>query len=115
MKTIKVIELLNKIHNDSPIPYRVKYKGVLYTYDENVKDYNNTNFDFLFAKIFRYEKDATNEELIILESNEEQKEEFHLYTEEELDNMTTKEIEEVLIEQLKILGEQLHESIFKKD
>lgn len=39
MKTIKIIELLNKIANGEDVPEKVKYKNEIYYYEEDEADY----------------------------------------------------------------------------
>lgn len=45
-KTIKVIDLLNKIANGEDVPERVKYCGTQYLYLDHRKDYKNMELDF---------------------------------------------------------------------
>ena len=52
-KTIKVIELLNKIAKGEEVPKRIKYGNMFYTYDESGKDYiteieDNQRYTLLF-------------------------------------------------------------------
>ncbi len=45
-KTIKVIDLLNKIANGEEVPEKVKYCGAEYSYLDHRKDYKNMKLDF---------------------------------------------------------------------
>lgn len=39
MKTIKIIDLLNKIANDKEVPNNIKYENTIYYFDEEEKRY----------------------------------------------------------------------------
>lgn len=43
MKTIKIIDLLNKIANGKEVPKKIKYVNLIWKYDEETKDYINNN------------------------------------------------------------------------
>lgn len=63
MKTIKVIELLNKIANGEEVPKKIKYDGVYYTESNYV--YTSSEDDLLLPKIeYVYQ---LNEEVKIIE------------------------------------------------
>lgn len=52
MKTIKIIDLLNKIANGEEAPKKIKCKGYEYWYCKDLKDYQNAEVeyrDYLFA------------------------------------------------------------------
>ena len=48
MKTIKIIDLLNKIANEEEVPEKINYNGTLYSYDEGI-DYKNQYNGFLMG------------------------------------------------------------------
>lgn len=58
MKTIKIKDLFNKIANGEEVPYKIKYDNKDYTYDSEVQDYWDDNYDYLFEKFFK-EKDTS--------------------------------------------------------
>ena len=76
-KTIKVIDLLNKIANGEEVPKKIKYKGDILKYDEDIKDYmgisktgSGSFFNYLFVN------NATdkfiNDEVEIIEESEQE-------------------------------------------
>lgn len=74
-KTIKVIDLLNKIANGEEVPYKVKYNGIIFTYNSSYKqglkyiDLNEENEVF-----YRYLAGVVNkltDEVEIIEKQEE--------------------------------------------
>ena len=52
MKTIKIIDLLNKIANGEEVPKRIIYNNVEYTYEYDVQDYWKEEHNYLFEKLF---------------------------------------------------------------
>jgi len=53
MKTIKIIELLNKIANGEDVPQEIKYEEEIYYYDESITDYRCGEIGYyLFDKGF---------------------------------------------------------------
>lgn len=52
MKTIKIIDLLNKIANGEETPYKIIYNNVEYTYEYDVQDYWEEEHNYLFEKLF---------------------------------------------------------------
>lgn len=74
-KTIKVIDLINKIANGEEVPYKVKYNGIIFTYNSSNKqglkyvDLNKENEVF-----YRYLTGVVNkltDEVEIIEEQEE--------------------------------------------
>lgn len=74
-KTIRVIDLLNKIANGEEVPYKVKYNGIIFTYNSSNKqglkyvDLNKENEVF-----YRYLTGVVNkltDEVEIIEEQEE--------------------------------------------
>lgn len=74
-KTIRVIDLLNKIANGEEVPYKVKYNGIIFTYNSSNKqglkyvDLNKENEVF-----YRYLTGVVNkltDEVEIIEDQEE--------------------------------------------
>ena len=70
-KTIKIIELLNKIANGEEFPKKVKFEDKIYTYYNEMADYKNEGY-FLFDIISDgYVKDFLNDKVEIIEEQEE--------------------------------------------
>lgn len=89
-KTIRVIDLLNKIANGEEVPYKVKYNGIIFTYNSSNKqglkyvDLNKENEVF-----YRYLTGVVNKLTDEVEIIEEQ---------EEIDIQSIEEIKDVFIE-----------------
>jgi hypothetical protein len=65
MKTIKVIDLLNKIANGEEVPKKIKYRNNIYEYEDS--DYFGNDIGYLFE---RYNSIAIlNDEVEIIEEN----------------------------------------------
>lgn len=76
MKTIKVIDLLNKIANGEELPLKIKYKKHIYVYEEGAYDWSyyiqNNGVKFLLTDIFNsYDNilNILNNEVEIIEEN----------------------------------------------
>lgn len=84
MKTIKIIDLLNKIANGEEVPYKIIYGNHIYTYNSEVQDYDiNDNCEFLLERLFSY-KDTS--EILELELEiQDEEDEFEDIEEMNLD------------------------------
>lgn len=79
MKTIKVIDLLNKIANGEEVPKRIIYSTFTYWYDEVEKDYyhyvakdlDDEDIEYLLDSCFA--SDILNEEIQIIEDTPKEK------------------------------------------
>jgi len=70
-KTIKIIDLLNKIANGEEFPKKVKFEDKIYTYYNEMTDYKNEDY-FLFNMISDgCVKDFLNDKVEIIEEQEE--------------------------------------------
>jgi hypothetical protein len=70
-KTIKIIDLLNKIANGEEFPKKVKFEDKIYTYYNEMTDYKNEGY-FLFDMISDgCVKDFLNDKVEIIEEQEE--------------------------------------------
>ena len=69
-KTIKVIDLLNKIANGEELPRRIKYKGFEYSYYSDICWYGRINHIGEFDDWF-ISKDRLNNEVEIIEEEPE--------------------------------------------
>ena len=49
MKTMKVIDLLNKIANGEEVPKRIKYINSIWEYDEKTKDYFHDDLWLIYS------------------------------------------------------------------
>ena len=89
-KTIRVIDLLNKIANGEEVPYKVKYNGIIFTYNSSNKqglkyvDLNKENEVF-----YRYLTGVVNKLTDEVEIIEEQ---------EKIDIQSIEDIKDVFIE-----------------
>ena len=76
MKTIKVIDLLNKIANGEEVPKKIKYRNKVFIYDQQIKLYRNEEVSSNTLKHMFYlyflEK-ILNDEVEIIEDAEEDK------------------------------------------
>ena len=54
MKTIKVIDLLNKIANGEDMPLKIIFNNMVYIFEKEIGDYENENVDYLFEEITNY-------------------------------------------------------------
>lgn len=76
MKTIKIIDLLNKIANGEEAPKKIKYEGKIYIYYEAYAGYYEKDCEGIYNKKFltfrneQYYK-VLNEELEILDEDDE--------------------------------------------
>lgn len=41
MKTIKIIDLINKIENEEEVPKKIKHNGIIWEFDKKYNDYRN--------------------------------------------------------------------------
>lgn len=77
MKTIKIIDLLNKIANGEEVPKLIKFKEQSLEYDEECFDYcSDDKFIFadtyyLFKAVFKDGKNHLNDEVEILDEEDE--------------------------------------------
>lgn len=67
MKTIKVIDLLNKVLNGEELPKKIKIRGYWFKLSDNYKDYNinyvyEDNFDNYWLDNVRVDEDVMMEE-----------------------------------------------------
>ena len=46
---MKVIDILNKIANGEEVPKKIEYIGLIYEYDEKIKDYFNDNLWLFYS------------------------------------------------------------------
>lgn len=70
-KTITIIELLNRIAKGEELPKQVGYVHTVYTYDEKVQDYKDSENYYLFDLIDSNRlKTFLNEKVEILEDEE---------------------------------------------
>lgn len=70
MKTIKAIDLLNKIMNEEEVPTKIKYDNVIWEYVTGVCDYKN-GIRYLFEYLLDNEKTtiSLNKEVEIIEED----------------------------------------------
>lgn len=57
MKTIKIIDLLNKIANGEEVPKKIRYNSIYRSplvYDEQAEDYDNNGKSYMFVYLFSY-------------------------------------------------------------
>lgn len=47
MKTIKIMDILCMINCNEDVPYKIRYNNVEYTYDSEVQDYWDENYNYL--------------------------------------------------------------------
>ena len=73
IKTIKIIDLFKKIANGEETPYKIIYNNVEYTYEYDVQDYWEEEYNYLFEKLFceNETKIALEIEVEILDEEEE--------------------------------------------
>lgn len=55
-KKIKIIDILCKINCNKEVPYKIRYKDIEYTYDNDVQDYFDNDDEYLFGYLFRNEE-----------------------------------------------------------
>ena len=73
MKTIKIIDLLNKIANGEEVPKKIKYLNAIYIYNKETKQYyklDNNYVDTILTKSLRavlINFDRLNDEVEIIE------------------------------------------------
>lgn len=67
-KTIRVIDLLNKIANGEEVPKKIKYKEKIFIYWSGTKKYYNRNID-LFLEF--YSGELLNDEVEIIEEQQD--------------------------------------------
>ena len=70
MKTIKVIDLLNKIAKGEEVPKRIKYDDKNWNYKDEIKKYVSDDTYFCFSN---FEFDELNDEVEIIEEPQEHK------------------------------------------
>lgn len=72
-KTIKVIDLLNKIANGEEIPEKIKWKGIEFDYDKDLEDYCDDSYCSLLYKMVSGLRglDILDYEVEIIEEQEE--------------------------------------------
>ena len=51
-KKIKIIDILCKINCNEEVPYKIKYVINEYTYDYEIQDYYDKNYNYLFEELF---------------------------------------------------------------
>ena len=82
MKTIKIIDLLNKIANGEEVPKKIKYRDCIREYDDEDKDYiarnQGENEFYLFCNVLSAAtgekfKNCLNDEVEIIEEDKENK------------------------------------------
>lgn len=75
MNKIKIIDLLNKIANGEEVPKKIKYRGEIAEYDEELFDYWIENLfkntGYLFEGIFVNYGNKLNDEVEIIEEEKE--------------------------------------------
>ena len=76
MKTIRIIDLLNKIANNEEMPKKIKYKKLIYVYEEGAYGWSyyiqNSGIKFLLTDIFNSIDgilNILNDEVEIIEEN----------------------------------------------
>lgn len=67
-KTIKVIDLLNKIANGEEVPKKIRYKDKIFIYANGTKKYYNENID-LFLEF--YSGELLNDEVEVIEEQQD--------------------------------------------
>lgn len=74
-KTIKVIDLLNKIVNDEEVPKKIHYLMYDYKYDDEWRFYYRKNYDNVFYSLFDDYNviNSLNDEVEIIEEPQEHK------------------------------------------
>ena len=88
-KTIKIIDLLNKIANGEELPEKIKYDNTIWQYSKAKTDYyQNTGSTILyfFAELVVYNKNWLNDTVQIIEEQEE------------IDIQSIKDIKDIYIE-----------------
>jgi MinD superfamily P-loop ATPase len=71
-KTIKIIDLLNKIANGEETANNVKYDGDEWKWNNKIQDFENNEGDFLFDLVkYNTTQEFMNAELEIIEEQEE--------------------------------------------
>ena len=93
MKTIKIIELLNKIANGEEVPKKIAYKNEIRYYVDSDKDYmsHDSKYYYLFYNIFKngtgesFQK-ALNDEVEIIEEDKKIEKLEKYYEFEDIDN-----------------------------
>ena len=104
-KKIKIIDILCKINCNEEVPYKIKYVIDEYTYDYEIQDYYDKNYNYLFEELFvGYDTSRVLEtEVEILES-EDEFEDIREITQECFDNWTcAKHINQLIKNQKKII------------
>lgn len=77
MKTIKIIDLLNKIANGEEVPKMVTankfedFEDMIFIYDKDIQDYKSKDCDYLFEMIFNRGFPILNKEVEILDEEDE--------------------------------------------
>lgn len=95
MKTIKIIELLNKIANGEDVPEKIKYRDEIFYYKEDMTNYSKGEHYYLFDRGFRHKTETfLNTEIEIIEDTDKKIEKIpHLfYHEEESEEMNSLEL-----------------------
>lgn len=67
-KTIKIIDLLNKIANGEEVPIKINYHGDLYVWSKERQFYELENKNFIYLS---FETKELNDEVEIIEEQEE--------------------------------------------
>ena len=74
MKTIKIIDLLNKIANGEEIQKKIKWRDKIWTYDDRDQDYETNDTDLLGYGFSNHRTlDFINDEVEIIEEPQEHK------------------------------------------
>lgn len=105
MKTIKVIDLFNKLANGENLPKKVKYDGNIYKYHYGERDYINYNANYdanswLFSILPINKSDFLDVELEIVEdASEETIEDIKYYFDDNIgEYVATKKDEKTIID-----------------
>lgn len=114
MKTIKMIDLLNKIVNGEEVPKQIKYSNKIYTLSNLVNDYMNEDGDYLTYKFDDF--DILNDEVEILEEEPRDIEVCgSLFTKSEYDKLAHSEKPKKIPEKLKIEQGSLMNNFYIKN
>ena len=79
-KKIKIIDILCKINCNEEVPYKIKYVIDEYTYDYEIQDYYDKNYNYLFEELFLgYDTSRVLETEVEILDEEDEFEEFDHY------------------------------------
>ena len=99
-KKIKIMDILCMINCRQEVPYKIKYNNDEYTYDYEIQDYYDKNYNYLFEELFvGYDTSRVLEtEVEILDEEDEFKniEELNLEQDELVNNKDIRPIDYLL-------------------